>query len=1329
MRNRIILILLLLQVCFEVCSFNFYFTNINSDMGLSQNNVKSIFQDSYGFIWFGTKNRLNRYDGNSIKVFDCYDGKKKIGNNNIGVVFESADRKLWLGTDKGIYIFDPVYENFTFFDTRNQTGEIIEEWISDIRKDSLGNIWVVAPNQGVFKFNEADKTLISYTVVDSLLPSVSNPQCITIDEEGRVWIGSNGSGIFEYDVETDRFISYVEDDQSQLSLRGKNIYAITHYKEEIFIGIHEEKLLVFHKKSNRFYEFPVPDANYKIIRDLVIINNNELWVGTQFGLYVFNLDTYKVNHAQEDFADPYSLSDNLVETIFQDKEGNIRIGTGSSGVDNLSNHSIDIKKYLPTLGSKSIKSTRIGRIIEDNNGDLWIGTADAGVFKLDKNKGEFSVVPDLHYNKILSLLLNEKEVWIGYFKNGLDVVPMDLKGRQPHYYSPAYMGLNEESVYALCKDKSNNIWLGNAWGVYLSSGPSKKFERQTQFGWCYTYDIMEDSEGDIWLATMGSGVFRYIPATGEVTHFVEGIKENTLSSNSVSSITEDHRGQIWFSTDRGGVCVFNKEYNEFRRYSIEQGLPDNVAYKIVEDKYHRLWFGTNKGLVKLDPQSGSVMVFTKDNGLPSNQFNYNSGYMTSDGEIFFGTSNGLISFDPYNIKPNSYIPPVYINKLCMFNEEIRMNAADSILHKSPVHSKQIILPYNRTNITLSFVALSYSSPQSNQYMYKMENIDADWIHASESQSASYSNLSPGKYRFKVRGSNSDGVWNPEEIYMDIIVTPPWWRTTGAYLIYIVGLIIVTYCIIRISTRKYVRRQKEKQKIYKMEREKDLYEDKVNFFTNIAHEIRTPLTLISGPLESLLEKEVQDESDREYLQIMEYNTRNLLMLVNQLLDFRKVDDNNIRLHFRKVEFLDVLNQIIYLFKVQINKAGKEVLLHAPEEPVYLMADKKELSKIINNLISNAIKYSQRRIEIFLTKDGSYAEIRVKNDGELIPEKDREKIFDPFFQVKKGDPSGGFGIGLSLARSLTRRHAGSLTYHTGEDCNNFVLRLPLYEEAVMEPEGVNFAEPESYSPYRGDDLLYDSRKITILLVEDNLEIVTFLTEKLNERYNIFTAADGLEALEILSENKIDIVISDVIMPLMDGFELCKNIKGNDRFSHIIVLLLTAKSDLESKIKGLELGADAYVEKPFSVKYLLTLLNALVINKIRDNDIFIKKPVAFRKQLNMTGPDEEFINKVNNIVRENMDNSDFNVVRLAECLHMSRSGLHRKMTDILDTGPLEYIRLCRMQKAAELIGKSKYRVNEISYMVGINTPSYFIKLFQSHYGMTPKEFEEHTKDNVEN
>jgi len=1304
----------------DVSANNYYFSKIDGNAGLSHNNVKSIFQDSYGFMWFGTRNRLNRYDGVSLKIFECYDYETNKGNNNIGVIFEGSDKKLWLGTDKGVFIFDPITEKFTSFNSKTIHNTEIYEWVADIQQDQNNNIWIVVPNQGVFRYDMKGEKLHMYTVVQELKPSISNPQCIGIEKSGRVWIGSNGSGMFLYNNSNDTFTQYLGNGDGNLSLKGKNIYSICHDNDYIIIGIHEEKLLKLDKRRNILLDMNLPEVDNTIIRHIIKIDN-EIWVGTQSGLFIIHEESQLVYHIKEDPLNSHSISNNFVEKIYQDKEGGVWIGTNFGGVNYLPNRNNKFEKYFPISEKGSINSKRIREMKEDKNGNIWIGTEDTGISIFNPVTQNFRAISNSYYMQTLALLIQESQVWIGYFKNGLDIIqsPQNVV----RHYSSVELGLNEESVYALCEDRYGKIWLGNAWGVFVAEKNSMNFKRLDIFGLSYIYDIMEDSEGYIWVASMGNGVFQYDQKQDILTHHTVN-EENSLSSNAVSSIMEDHLGQIWFSTDRGGICVYNKKEKSFKNYSIKDGLPDDVAYKILEDKNYNLWFGTNQGLVRFNPENKQIRVFTQNEGLLSNQFNYKSGLISSSGKLYFGCLEGLIAFKPEDFKDNKFMPPVYITKLSIFNKEISPNITESPLKKSIEHTDKIILPYTQTNITLDFVALSYTAPQANMYAYKMDNIDLDWIYTQNGNSASYSKLPPGKYMFRVKGSNNDGLWNNNETTLEIVIMPPWWASNAAYLIYFVLFFTMLYYSIRISLKKYKKRNEEQQKLFEVEKERELYEAKVDFFTDIAHEIRTPVTLISGPLESIIEMDIPDEDVKKNLSYIKQNTNNLLELINQLLDFRKVDSHKFSLSLRKTDITILVKEIADRFQQQAASVKKTLkILTAGDEHIYAMVDREGITKIMNNLLSNAVKYSKQVIEVSIVADDTYLTVQVSNDGEQIPDELKEKIFEPFFQMKSlNRETTGSGIGLSLARSLAELHDGYLFYSSTSDSNNFILKIPVSQDAAEKETDIPVSS--DYIVEHDESIVRKKQAETVLVVEDNPDMLSFISEKLNEGYTVEKAKNGIEALEILRLKSIDIVLSDIMMPGMDGFELCEKIKSDIEFSHIIVILLTAKNDLNSKIKGLEIGADAYVEKPFSFQYLQTLLTSLMNNRRREMELFLKKPFLPVQQSGMNKADEQFLNKMIEIINQNISDSNFNVESLADLVNMSRSSLHRKLKAITDTTPTDFIRLVRLQEAARLIQEGKYRISEICYLVGINSPSYFIKLFQSQYGMTPKEFEKQNR-----
>jgi signal transduction histidine kinase/DNA-binding response OmpR family regulator len=657
--------------------------------------------------------------------------------------------------------------------------------------------------------------------------------------------------------------------------------------------------------------------------------------------------------------------------------------------------------------------------------------------------------------------------------------------------------------------------------------------------------------------------------------------------------------------------------------------------------------------------------------------------------------------------------------LYLFNKEIDLNTENSPLEKAINYTKKITLKYNQSNIAFDFVALSYTAPRANKYAYIMEGIDKEWTYTNTNQSASYAKLAPGKYVFKVKGSNNDGIWNEAGTQLEIEILPPWWQSGLAQVIYLILIISTVYYLLNRYRKRTEKRNAEKQRLFESEKEKELYSSKVEFFTNMAHEIRTPVTLINGPLESMLEMDIKDPEINKSLHVMKRSTSELLGLVNQLLDFRKVDSNKFLLNISRQNISGLLKDIYASFESSALRQNKTISLSMPDKDIYIPLDPGALSKILNNLFTNAIRYSENNIDVALTVEGQQIIIKFRNDGDIIPAELREKIFDPFFQVNKHrNNTSSSGIGLSLAKSLTELHTGKLLYQTQDNMNEFILELPLNE-----PDTVSEYIPEdNYIVEEDNEYQPNSNNAEIILVvEDNPEMLDFIAGKIQKKmhFAVETAHNGKEALQILEEKNIDIILSDVMMPEMDGFELCRNVKENIEYSHIPVVLLTARNDLESKIQGLEAGADAYVEKPFSMAHLNTQLTTLMNNRKREKEAFMRKPFLPVQNIGMNKADEQFIQKVIDIIHENITDSEFNVERLAEHVFMSRSSLHRKIKALTELTPIDFIRLIRLRKSAELIQNGDYRVGEVCYLVGINSPSYFIKLFQKQFGITPKEF----------
>ena len=1292
---------------------NYAFTRINGETGLSQNRVKAIIQDSDGFIWLGTQNKLNRYDGTSFRIFNCEDSILKQQNNSISSLYEDAHKHIWVGTDNGIFLFNPLKESFTFFDKKSDKGMGINDWVADIIADKDNNIWIVIPNQGLFRFNTTTDSLhyYQYQSDDVVLPDQGNPQCICMDYTGKIWVGTNGSGIYAYNKEDDAFKQYLGDNRGN-TLMGENIYTICDYGDELIIGVHEGKLRRLNKKLNAVQDVNTPSVHNKIIRHVTCMDN-DLWIGTQNGLFIINELNNTVVNIKEDSMDGKSLSDNSIEKIFKDREGGIWIGTSFTGVNYLPPRSMKFDRFVLQNNQNSIHNKMVSSLQEDKEGNIWIASVNSIIDIYNPNTGAFQHLDTNQKSWVSGLFEDKNNVVVGYFKNGADIIT--TPNHEIRHYSQEELGINEATIYTIYRDRFDRLWVGNGWNIFIMDERiSNELVRQPQFGMNFMYDIVEDTNNNIWVATLGNGVYKYNVETDSTVHYRHTYGDPaSISSNSINSIYVDSFGKVWFSTDRGGICCYNKEQNDFTTYSIKDGLPDDVTCKILEDKHHNLWFGTNNGLVKFNPETKDIRVFKQSQGLPGNHFLNKAALASKSGKFYFGGVEGMVAFDPDHFDKNDYIPPVFITKLSIYNKEVEIGQ-HSPLQQSITHSRNITLRYDQANIGFDFVALSYATPKANKYAYKMENIDNDWIYTDKPQ-VSYAKLPPGKYTFKVKAGNNDGLWNKDGTYLDIEILPPWWLSKTAYLMY--GLLLIT-CIglwFYWYDKRIKKQQCEQQRLFEAEKEKEMYISKVNFFTNIAHEIRTPVTLINCPLESLLEMDIENTEVQKNLQIMKKNTSELQNLISQLLDFRKVGENKFRVSFSTINFPDFVQSIYARFEPTAVKHNKSVKIHIPYNELPVHADKEAMTKILSNLFSNALTYSDSRIGVEIKTHDNQLLFRISNDGDLIPRELKERIFDPFYQLEQNkNREASSGIGLSLARSLAELHNGELYLDTTSDMNTFVLKIPLQQATPNTQVLENDIVLEE-----SDAEQVTATKETILVVEDNTDLRAFIVEKLSKYHKVSSTKNAQEALNLLNEKRVDLIISDIMMSGMDGFELCRQIKADIEHSHIPIILLTAKHDLPSKIKGLEAGADAYIEKPFSFKHLTSQIATLLTNRKREKEAFIQKPFIAVEQMGMTKADEQFLERTIEIINKNITDVNFTMELLAEQVFLSRSSLHRKIKALTGLAPADFVRLIRLKKAAEIIRQREHNIGEVCYLVGIHSPSYFTKIFHKQFGITPKEF----------
>ncbi len=1006
------------------------------------------------------------------------------------------------------------------------------------------------------------------------------------------------------------------------------------------------------------------------------------------------------------------------------------------GVDYYPRSYTYFEKYYPKEGDNNLQGKRVREFCQDNKGILWIGTEDGGLNRFDPKTKTFSFfAPSSGFTNIHGLCMVDDKLWVGTFSKGLKIVDTNTGNILKTYQkNDSPRSLIDNSIFAICRTTAGDIYLGTMFGLLRYNEQTDDFERITELIGRFVYDIKEDSGGNLWLATYANGAYCYNVNEKRWKNYVhnEGNQES-LPYDKVLSIFEDSHRQIWLTTQGGGFCLFHPETETFTSYNSSNGLPNDVVYQIVEDAMGVFWLTTNSGLVCFNPITKQMKGYTTANGLLGDQFNYRSSYKDEVGNIYLGSIDGFIVFNPKTFTENKNLPPVVITDFMLFNREIHANEENTPLDKSITFSDTIILQANQNSFSFRIAALGYQMPKMSKLMYRLDGFDKDWITMKESPIVTYSNLWHGDYLFRVKVSNSDGVWGPEEQLLYIHIRPPFYFSVGAYcfylLLFIVCFVYIFWYLKQRSSRQH-RRQLEK---FEQEKEREIYNAKIDFFTNVAHEIRTPLTLIKGPLENIILKKHLDPETYEDLNIMQHNTERLLTLTNQLLDFRKVESQGYSLNFTKCDISNILRETYMRFTSLSRQKGLDFTLELPNENFYAHVNHEAFTKIISNLLNNGMKYadSYMHIKLEIDQEKQVFYVVTKNDGVIIPDEMKEEIFQPFVrfsQEEKGKVTTGTGIGLALSRSLAELHCGTLVMVQGEEENLFRLTLPTTQDMVialdsdMENKDAGLQVETSGESYLDDKLEEKHSKESkpmVLVVEDNPEMLTFIERQLSFKYAMITATNGKEALEVLNSNFINLVVSDVVMPLMDGFELCKTIKSNVGYSHIPIILLTAKTNIQSKIEGMELGADSYIEKPFSPEYLLAVVSNLINNREKLRRDFAKSPFVAVNTMALTKADEEFIKKLNEIILSNLSNQEFSMDDIAESLNMSRSSFYRKMKGVLDLTPNEYLRIERLKRAAQLLKEGGIRINEVCYMVGFNSSSYFSKCFLKQFGVLPKDF----------
>ncbi|MFW5820694.1 MAG: hybrid sensor histidine kinase/response regulator transcription factor, partial [Bacteroidota bacterium] len=1268
-----------------------------------------------------------------------------------------------MATNEGLCIYDRESDNFKNFE--DQYGKSLSNSIvTTIIEDKEENFWIGTFNGGLNYYNEKkDSFYIIQNDHNSNRLTSNTIRTICEDDEGLLWIGTR-NGLNKYDPHENNMEFYYFHPEEVTG--GNDIrYIYADESERLLLATNGGGLIKFIKKTGDF-QINNEDSDEagtlksNTVRSIIRDNSGTLWIGTLNGLFLYDEKDNLFHHYKHNPDDPGTLNTHSVRAIFQDRDGNIWLGLYYGGINFYNQKNSQFQNFTERGPNNSgLSSNIISSFVEDKNGNLWIGTEGGGLNYFNRKTGQFkhylnqSDKKSISSNFIKSLAIDKNgKLWIGTIEAGLDYFDPVTSTFQNYRNDPSdFHSLSNNYIRSIYIDSKENIWVGtNGNGLNKFNARNNKFERlpydngENTIHGSNINSIIEDSSGLLIIGT-NKGLNIYNPETYQ-NRFINSIdKGNPLSE--IWCFYIDKENNLWIGTNENGLVYYNRQDEIFRSFTQEDALLNNVVYGIIPDNNGYLWVSTNRGLSRFDIEDHSVKNFESHSGLLSNQFNYNSYYKTRDGELLFGGNRGFTLFHPDEIHSNTIMPPAVITGFKLFNKPVDLKDKDSPLNSNIIIAEEVTLNHKQTVFSIEFASLSYIAPENNQYEYTLEGFLDAWIYLGNNRSVTFTNLDPGKYIFKLRASNNDGMWNEAGTSLAINVLPPWWKTGwafSAYSLFFLGLFLIAVKAykIRVDERNKLKYERlEKQRII------ELNQMKLRFFTNISHEFRTPLSLIIGPVEELVEKfrNSQDGISKK-LSVIQKNSITLHHLIEQLMTFRKIEAGALKLKIQKLELVSYLSHINDSFLDLAGKKNIKFRFSHEISPLPIWIDPDMMEKVFINILSNAFHHTPKNGEVeisaFQNTHTGVVEIKISDTGPGIPEDKLEKIFERFYQIDnpQADPHHGTGIGLSFARDIINLHAGSISAKNLKGkgvC--FIIRIKAGKEHLKEHiliESGDLLKEEEKKIITTDNskgmLLTEevnedinntkkdlSKKYKILVVEDNESLNNYLSDTLSEEYQVCNAFNGKQGLTQARVHNPDLIIMDVMMPELGGIELTNMLKTDFETCHIPIIMLTAKSSLNDEIEGFEKGADAYISKPFSMKLLKTQISSLLQNRENLRKVFNLNLKLNPTEVNIQSMDDKFIKHAMKIVEDNIAEEKLNVQLLAEELGMSRMQLNRKMKGLLNQSPSDFIRIVRLKRASQLMTDGKLNVSEVIYHVGINSRTYFTKAFKDQFGMSPKEY----------
>lgn len=1273
---------------------------------LAEARINSIYQDSLGFVWMATNQGLVKFDGSNVKEYkrQNIDAQKgKLGSNCIYSIRRADHESVWLRTEDGIVVFNPENESFLPLEL-TWNGQKLQD-ISSMQLGTNGHA-LLKTRSGIFDFDTQTHELVHLNTTLENKPDIE-VSAICLDRHNSIWLGISNRGICRYDK-----------NRHTARLIGSNPHVpiiISDYSaDSLIFGTINHGVFIMSKRTGVSRKVAIPDkADDNIFAtSFCMVSDQELWISSESGIYILHNGKI-IHHLQHSSSDPFSLSSNKVTTLWLDQHGGIWAGTRNAGINYYSPSANKIHLYYPCNRFPGFLGTRITSLAEDNEGNVWSGSEDEGLFcrMTDGTVKHFTIatLPQLHANHITCLRMRNEELWVGTYTGGLSVFNM-RSGLWRHYEkTPEEGSLKNNEDNCLLVDDEGRMWIGTTTHLFLYDEQKDCFIL-TEGIREWINDIIDDHEGNLWLATSHGGLICYRKCDGQVFTYTHQPKSSSsLCFGTLSCLHLDVDGKLWIGSNEDGLCVLDRKRRQFHHIDSSNGLAGGMICAMISDDDGSIWISTTEGVSKVDRESLNVLqTLHNRQGLLNRQFYPRACMKAHNGELFWGSTNGYIAFYPEDIEQQQRtFSPVATEVSFTQDKHGTLERFNGRL--------RLTLPYSESAFRTILSARDYERENTGIFQYRLDGFEKEWQTCDGHPVVSYNQLPPGQYTLYARYSTDGLTWSEDVTIMEVKVLPPWWGTWWAFILYILLLGAIAFWAFHYARQSRIKAIAKQRDIWESQRKEESMKARIDFFTNVAHEIRTPVSLIKLSVEQMKDTRGKVKG----MDVLNRNVKRLTELVNELLEFRRWEASALPLNSQILDLGHLVKITTETFAPTFEKKKVDVCLQDMKSAIQVRADEKALSTILTNLVGNAAKYCNHHIDIRVEEQDGRAIVEVENDGTPVPTEIRKRLFEPF--VKGEGNQMSTGLGLSLVKLLADKIGATVHFCGTDEQTIFTLSLPLYS-----------ADTDIYqkSDLRDAPVSDKENETTacILVVEDNDDLRNFLQERLSEHYHVLTSIDGQDAWNLLQGQDVDVVVSDVMMPKMDGFELCGKIKSQITTCHIPVVLLTARTTEPDHIKGLKIGADAYMDKPFSAQQLLAQIESIILNRRLQHKRWLSLVAQTDTQSGVeesraeifTNPiDQQFHQQLNEFIDSHMSDDEFNIDLLAQYMNMSRSNFHRKMKALFGTTPGDYVFMVRMQRAAALLSEGRLRVGEVAAEVGFQSVAHFSRTFLKQYGVQPSNY----------